>query len=48
MPKLTKSKAKRRLNEILGKAKKLYMAGFISMKDMEAIERIVKTRSKQC
>jgi len=48
MVKLTKSKAKRRLNEILAKAKKLYMAGYISMKDMEGIERIVKTRSKQC
>jgi len=33
--------------EILSKAKKLYMRGYISTKDLDAIERIVKTRSKK-
>ncbi len=34
--------------EILSKAKKLYLRDFISTKDLDAIERIVKLRSKMC
>jgi len=33
--------------EILSKSKKLYLRGYISTKDLDAIERIVKTRSKK-
>ena len=47
MAKLTKAGGRRRLKEIQSKAKRLYMVGYISMKDMEAIERIVKTRTNQ-
>ena len=45
MAKLTKAGGRRRLSEIEGKMKNLYMAGFVSIKDMEAVQRIVKTRS---
>lgn len=48
LAKLTKTQAKRRLKEIDSKAFKLYEHDFISMKDMEAIRKIVKYRSKQC
>ncbi len=47
MPKMTKAAGRRRLSEIVSKAKKLFMVGYISTKDLEAIERIAKTRSKQ-
>jgi len=47
MGKLTKAAGRRRLGEILSKAKKLYLRGFISTKDLDSIERIAKTRSKQ-
>ena len=47
MAKLTKAAGRRRLAEILGKSKKLYMRGFISTKDLDSIERIVKTRTGQ-
>ena len=47
MPKMTKAAGRRRLGEILSKAKKLYLRDFISTKDLDAIERICKTRSKQ-
>ena len=33
--------------EILSKAKRLYLRGFISTKDLDSIERICKMRSKQ-
>jgi len=45
--KMTKAQGRRRLAEILSKAKKLYLKGYISTKDLDAIERISKTRSKQ-
>ena len=48
MARMTKAAGRRRMAEILSKAKKLYMRDFISTKDLEAIERIVKLRSKQC
>ena len=48
MPRMTKAQGRRRLAEIMSKAKKLYLRDFISTKDLEAIERIVKLRSKQC
>jgi hypothetical protein len=48
MPRMTKAQGRRRLAEIMSKAKKLYMRDFISTKDLDAIERIVKLRSKQC
>jgi|TARA_B100000459_G_C8592295_1_gene208273 hypothetical protein len=42
--KLTKAQAKRRMNEIEAKASKLFMCGFISLKDLDAIQRIIKMR----
>tara|TARA_R100001086_G_scaffold215455_1_gene131601 strand:+ start:1809 stop:1955 length:147 start_codon:yes stop_codon:yes gene_type:complete len=45
--KMTKAAGRRRLSEIVSKARKLFMVGYISMKDMEAIERIANMRSKQ-
>lgn len=47
MAKMTKAAGRRRLSEIVSKARRLYMVGYISMKDMEAIERISKTRTNQ-
>jgi len=47
MAKMTKAAGRRRLGEVESKAKKLFLRGFISTKDPEAIERIVRTRSKQ-
>ena len=47
MARLTKAAGRRRLAEILAKSKKLYMRGFISTKDLEGIERIVKMRTTQ-
>ena len=47
MAKMTKAAGRRRLSEVESKAKKLFLRGFISTKDLEAIERIVRTRSKQ-
>jgi len=47
MAKMTKAAGRRRLREIISKAKKLYMEGYISMKDMDAIQRIADLRSKQ-
>ena len=47
MAKMTKAAGRRRMGEIHSKAKKLFLRGFISTKDLEAIERIMKTRAKQ-
>jgi hypothetical protein len=47
MQKMTKAAGRRRMNEVLSKMKKLYMCGYVSMKDMDAVERIVKLRSGQ-
>lgn len=47
MPKLTKAAGRRRLLEILGKSKKLFIRGFISTKDLDVIERICKMRTSQ-
>jgi hypothetical protein len=47
MAKMTKAQGKRRLNEIRSKMFKLYESGFVSMKDMDAVDRIVKMRMKQ-
>ncbi len=47
MPKMTKAAGRRRLKEIMGKAKRLFMVGYISTKDLEAMERICKMREKQ-
>jgi len=47
MAKLTKAAGRRRLAEIEGKAKKLFLRGFISTKDLDTIERICKSRTKQ-
>jgi len=47
MAKMTKAQGRRRLQEIVSKGRKLYMVGYISMKDMEALERISKTRTNQ-
>ena len=45
--KMTKAQGRRRLGEILSKAKKLYLKSYISTKDLDAIERICKSRAKQ-
>jgi len=47
MAKMTKAAGRRRLAEILSKSKRLYLRGFISTKDLDSIERISKSRSKQ-
>lgn len=47
MPKMTKAQGKRRLEEIRSKAFKLYEAGYVSLKDMDNIDRIVKMRKNQ-
>tara|TARA_R110002012_G_C11660299_1_gene612157 strand:+ start:3496 stop:3663 length:168 start_codon:yes stop_codon:yes gene_type:complete len=47
MPKMTKAAGRRRLNEIMSKAKKLFMVGYISTKDLDTIERIIRMREKQ-
>ena len=44
---MNRTQAKRRLAEIEGKAIKLWVSNHISTKDMEAIKRIVKTRTNQ-
>ena len=45
--KMTKAQGRRRLMEMQSKAFRLMGAGFISLKDFEAVQRIVKTRSNQ-
>ena len=47
MAKMTKLQGRRRLSEIRSKAIKLYLVGYISMKDMDAIQRIADMRMKQ-
>jgi hypothetical protein len=47
MAKMTKAAGRRRMGEIHSKAKKLFLRGFISTKDLDAIERIMKSRAKQ-
>lgn len=44
---MSKAQARRRLAEIRAKAIKCYVEGYISLKDADAIERIVKTRTNQ-
>ncbi len=48
MAKMTKAAGRRRMSELEGKAKKLFLAGYFSNKDLEAVQRIVKLRSNQC
>jgi len=45
--KMSKSQGRKRLAEMSSKAKKLFMVGYISTKELESIERIVKLRSGQ-
>ena len=47
MARMTKAAGRRRMAEILSKAKTLYLRDFISPKDLDSIERICKMRSKQ-
>jgi len=47
LARMTKAAGRRRLADILSKAKKLYLRDFISTKDLDSIERIAKMRSKQ-
>jgi hypothetical protein len=47
MPRMTKAQGRRRMAEIMSKAKKLYMRDFISTKDLDASSESVKMRSKQ-
>ena len=47
MAKLTTAAGKKRLKEMVGKAKNLFLNGYISTKDLEAVERIAKTRTNQ-
>ncbi len=45
--KMTKTQGKKRLAEMQAKASKLFLAGYISLKDYEAVARIVKLRIGQ-
>lgn len=45
--KLTKAAGRRRLAEIDAKMMLLFSAGYVSMKDVENIRKIVKTRTNQ-
>lgn len=45
--KMTKAQGRKRLKEIRSKMFNLLGAGYISTKDMDAVDRIVKTRSNQ-
>ena len=45
--KMSKAQGRKRLAEMSSKAKKLFMVGYISTKELESIERIVKLRSGQ-
>ena len=47
MAKMTKAAGRKRLKEMVGKAKNLFLNGYISTKDLEAIERIAKVRPNQ-
>ena len=47
MAKMTKAAGRKRLKEMVGKAKNLFLNGYISTKDLEAIERIAKVRTNQ-
>lgn len=47
MPKMTKAAGKKRLIEMEGKAKKLYLSGYISLKDLDAVIKIVTKRFNQ-
>ena len=47
MAKMTKAAGRKRMNEMVGKAKNLFLNGYISTKDLEAIERIAKVRTNQ-
>jgi hypothetical protein len=47
MPKMTKAQGRKRLKEMVGKAKNLFLVGYISTKDLEAIEKIAKLRTNQ-
>ena len=47
MPKMTKAAGRKRLIEMEGKSKKLYLSGYISMKDMDAVKKIVDKRFNQ-
>tara|TARA_R110001592_G_scaffold34120_1_gene117521 strand:- start:518 stop:664 length:147 start_codon:yes stop_codon:yes gene_type:complete len=46
--KMTKAQGRRRMMEMESKGKKLFLAGYITNKDLEAIQRIVKARMKVC
>jgi len=45
--KMTKAQGRRRLTEMQSKAFRLMGAGYISLKDFEAVQKIVKSRSNQ-
>jgi hypothetical protein len=47
MPRMTKAAGRKRMSEMLNKAKRLYLVGYISTKDLDSIERICKTRTNQ-
>ena len=47
MAKMTKAAGRKRLKEMVGKAKNLFLNGYISTKDLEAIERIATVRTNQ-
>ena len=45
--KMTKAQGRIRLTEMQSKAFRLMGAGYISLKDFEAVQKIVKARSNQ-
>ena len=47
MAKMTKAQGRRRLKEIEAKMARLYLHDYVSMKDFEAVKRMVKTRTNK-
>jgi hypothetical protein len=45
--KMTKAAGRRRLAEIDRKMLALFSSGYVSMKDVESVRRIIKTRTNQ-
>lgn len=46
--KMTKTQAKRRMNEILSKAQNLFLTGYLSQNDFSAIQKIIDKGLKKC
>jgi len=47
MARMTKAQAKKRLNEMGAKASKLFLDGYIALKDYDAVQKIVQFRRQK-